>query len=309
MNIAILGATGHIAKSLIYSYKDEPNINLFLFSRTIEKVISFTNEISVKNCVIKSYEHFNDFQYTSVINCTGIGNQAVLESKPYEVFFVTEEIDLLIIKYLNNHPQTTYVNFSSGAVHGTAFNKSVQDDARTCIDVNNLTVSDYYGIAKINAEAKHRSMQDFNIVDLRIFGFYSRFIEHDRPYLLSEILNAIKSKEVFVTSRSNIIRDYIHPNDLAALVKKCMGYEKINTAFDVCSKEPIAKFDILDYFKSSYALKYEVDQNSNISSITGTKVNYFSESKKMREIGFKPYYTALECIEDVTRDILQPKYK
>ena len=163
--IAILGASGHIAKSLIYSYKEERNFDLFLFSRSVENVITFANQFNVKNCVIKSYDQFNDFQYSSIINCTGVGDQTKLELKPYEVFFVTEEIDLLIIKYLYNHPKTTYINFSSGAVHGTVFPKSIQSDACTCIDINNLTVSDYYGIAKINSEAKHRSMQDFNILD------------------------------------------------------------------------------------------------------------------------------------------------
>jgi len=302
--IAILGATGHIAKSLIYSFRNEPNTTFHLFTRSVEKTMAFAQEIGLKNSFINRYTQFNDFNYSSIINCVGIGDPDRLKSHPEEVFLVTEEIDLLIISYIRNHPQTTYINFSSGAVYGTEFSKSVNDDSITTIAINNLILSDFYGIAKINAEAKHRSMQNFKIVDLRIFGFYSRFIEIDRPYLLSEIISSLKTKKTFITSRSNIIRDYVHPHDLAELVKRCMEQEEINTALDVCSKKSIAKFDILEYFKTSYGFEYSIE-DLKLLSVTGNKTNYFSESKKLAAIGFEPQYTSFDCLKFVTNEILQ----
>ena len=187
-SIAILGATGHIAKSIIHSFKDEPNFSLHLFSRSSQKTESFTQEIGIKNAHIHSYNQFNDYSYSSIINCVGIGDPNRLKAVPDEVFFVTEEIDLMVLLYLRKHSSTSYINFSSGAVHGTEFRNPVTDESVTTIAINALTVSDYYGIAKINAEAKHRALGQFNIIDLRIFGFYSQFLELDRPYLLSEII-------------------------------------------------------------------------------------------------------------------------
>jgi nucleoside-diphosphate-sugar epimerase len=302
--IAILGATGHIAKSLIYSFRNEPNCILHLFTRSVDKTILFARKIGLKNPFINKYAQFNDFNYSSIINCVGIGDPDILKAHPEEVFFVTEEIDLLIISYLRDHPQTTYICFSSGAVYGTEFSKSVNDDSITTIAINNLMLSDFYGIAKINAEAKHRSLQNFKIVDLRIFGFYSRFIEIDRPYLLSEIISSLKTKKTFITSQSNITRDYIHPNDLAELVKRCMELEEINMALDVCSKKSITKFDILEYFKTSYGFEYSIGEFT-ILSVTGNKTNYFSESNKLAIMGFEPQYTSFECIKFVTNEILQ----
>lgn len=306
--IAILGATGHIAKSIIYSFKDDPNFTLHLFTRSIEKTNTFFQEIGLQNAFINTYSQFYDFDYSCIINCVGIGDPAKLKSNPDEVFFVTEEIDLLAITYLKNHNKTTYINFSSGAVYGTEFYTSANDHSSATIAINNLMVSDFYGIAKINAEAKHRSLHNLTIIDLRIFGYFSQFLELDRPYLLAEIISSIKAKSTFITSQSNIIRDYIHPHDLAELVKRCMEQKNINAALDVYSKKPISKFEMLDYFKSSFNLEYTVVDDTSKLSVTGSKDNYFSERKKNVQIGFEPRYTSLECIEFVTNDIFKQNH-
>lgn len=44
--IAILGATGHIAKNLISSFKSLENYNLFLFARSDEKLNNFLKIIN-----------------------------------------------------------------------------------------------------------------------------------------------------------------------------------------------------------------------------------------------------------------------
>lgn len=303
--VALLGATGHIAKSLIHSFKDEPNFILHLFSRSLDKTQTFVNEHNITNAKVYSYEHFGQQAYSGIINCVGIGDPTRLKQYPDEVFFVTEEIDQLIIQYLRKNPQTIYINFSSGAVHGTEFKTSVTDNSVTDIAINRLTLSDYYGIAKINAEAKHRALHQLNIVDLRIFGFYSRFIELNRPYLLADVISALKSGRKLITTQSNIIRDYIHPHDLFSLVLCCLNRTQINTAFDVSSKKPISKFDLLEYFKKQYDLDFEVIQGTRTVSVTGNKDNYFSESKRTTEIGFEARYTSLECIAEVTHAIVE----
>ena len=302
--IAILGASGHIAKSLTYAFKDEPTFYLHLFTHSYDKTKLFAENIKLQNAQINTYRHFNNFHFSSIINCTGIGDPDRLRDYPEEVFFVSEEIELLISNYLKIHRHTTYINISSGAVYGTKFLKEVDDNTITEIAINNLSNADFYGIAKINSEAKHRSMQKLNIIDLRIFGFFSQFIELNRSYLLSEIINCLKSNKTFITSESNIIRDYIHPIDFANLVKKCMMLDNINMAIDVYSKNPISKFEMLQYFKSMYNLNYEIKTGISNASVTGNKDYYFSKSRKVNEIGFKPQYTSLECIDYATNKIL-----
>jgi len=305
MNIAILGATGHIAKNLIYYFKDEPDFTMYLFTRSIERTTKFVNDIGMHNAIVNSYDEFYESNYSGIINCVGIGDQNRLKENPGEVFFVTEEIDLLVLSYLNKYPTTCYINFSSGAIYGTEFSQPVQNSSVRYFAVNDISLSDYYGIAKINAEAKHRALKNFNIIDLRIFGFYSPYIELDRPYLLSEVVRALKSNQKFLTSSSNIVRDYIHPTDLFELVKLCLLQENLNTSFDVCSKKPVTKFDILEFFRINFNFEYEISTDNNITSITGNKDNYFSESRKTMEICFEPKYSSLDCISDITYKIIQ----
>ena len=98
---------------------------------------------------------------------------------------MTEYYDNLILDNLNKYQSTIYINISSGAVYGTDFKKPANSSFTTEIDVNNITTIEHYRIAKLNSEVKHRSLSDFKIIDLRIFGFFSRFIELEKDFLLS----------------------------------------------------------------------------------------------------------------------------
>lgn len=201
-----------------------------------------------------------------------------------------------MLDYLNDHQDTLYINFSSGAVYGTDFSAPV--DKLTCSrwDVNHISEADFYGIAKLNSEAKHRALKDMNIVDLRVFGYFSRFIDLKSCFLLSEIISCIKEGKEFVTTSDNIIRDYVHPKDLMLLIKLCIDKFFINDVFDVYSLKSVAKFEILDYFVSQYGLKCTVKDSIRISAVTGIKDNYYSNSRKAEDIGYKPQFTSMDSI-------------
>jgi nucleoside-diphosphate-sugar epimerase len=303
--IAILGATGHIAKSIINSFNDESSFLLHLFSRSIEKTASFINEHGINNAYNNIYSQFNEFEYSSIINCTGVGDPSILRSHPTEVFLITEEVDLLVINYLKKYTQTTYINFSSGAIYGSEFNTSVNRESQTTLAMNSLKLSDYYGIAKINAEAKHRSLNDYNIIDLRIFGYYSRFIDLTKNYLMTDILSSIRENRTLITRPTDIIRDYIHPKDLSELVKACLKAKKVNEALDVRSKKPVSKMEILDFFKQNYELEFEIIEEDIGHSATGEKLNYYSENNNTKIINFHPKYSSIECIALETEELLK----
>ena len=63
-----------------------------------------------------------------------------------------------------------------------------------------------------------------------------------------------------------------------------------------CHKKPISKFEILDLLYEKYHLNFEIIDASISVSPTGLKKNYFSNSRKALEIGYKPNYTSLETI-------------
>jgi nucleoside-diphosphate-sugar epimerase len=294
--IAILGATSHIAKGLIVRFLQDPAVELFLFARTPNKVQEFleAEKLAGQNH-IADFSQFLKGSYDVVINCVGMGTPQKVQGHQAELFLLTEKFDDLCLEYLQSHETTLYINFSSGAVHG----KSIVQ----------LKPEDYYAMAKRTSEAKHRAFPNLNIIDLRVFAYFSRFIDLQAHYLITEIITCVKEKKEFVTGANNIVRDYCHPADLFSLVTKCISYwqqnKKINKAFDVYSKKPVSKMEIIEYFQKNNDLKVRVTTETQGLNATGNKDYYCSEDKQAETIGYKPDYTALEAIALESKEILR----
>ncbi len=305
VRIAILGATSHIAKGLIYHFNKKENRELFLFARSIDRLLKFLKDIECrKNFHLKGFDDLNKVDYDVIINCVGISGAIDFKEKVPSYFKLTEQFDNLLLDYLSEHPDGLYINFSSGAAYGTDFSVPADESTYSRWDINHIREADYYGIAKLNSEAKHRALKDLNIVDLRVFGYFSRFIDLKSRFLLTEIISCIKAGKEFITGPDNIIRDYIHPDDIFALITRCIERKNVNDAFDVYSLKPVKKFEILDYFTSEHGLKYKITESMNFSAITGTKHNYYSINKKAIEIGYEPKFTSIGTIIEESKVII-----
>lgn len=308
-NIAILGATGHIAKNIIFNFCKQRRYKLFLFVRSPERMQNFFkiigHDISDDNVTIKTYDEFKSGKYNVVINCVGRGDPGKLREIGALIFRLIERFDNLILDYLAKAPDTLYINFSSGAVYGTEFNTFVSEKDLASIDINNIDSSNFYRIAKINSEAKHRALKSFNIIDLRIFNFFSRFIELKSNYFISELLSCIKQEKELKTGSGDMVRDYVHPIDLIDLIEKCIEKQLLNDVYDVYSLKPVRKFTILDYFSKEYGLKYIIKDDANKSTVTGEKNIYYSKNKKVEKLGYMPKFTSLDCIIKESEEILK----
>lgn len=308
--IAILGSTSHVASGLINNFLENGEVELHLYARAPEKVRAFLGAIGKsesKECVIYGdYADFPKHDYDVVINCVGVGASNKLQDNYSNYFTITEEYDNLVLKYLrDNHPDTLYISFSSGAIYGGRFLSPADENTSHNIRVNHVTKEDYYAIARLNAEAKHRSFGNLKIIDFRIFSYFSRFIDLADNYFIAEVLNSILNKTTLVTDGTDIIRDYLHPKDLFSMVKLCMNGGNINAAFDVMSAAPIKKSEILDYFSREYGLKYETGELSGRTAPTGSKLNYYSKYNKAAEVGYKPAFGSMDTIREESKFVLE----
>jgi hypothetical protein len=306
--VTILGATSHIAKNIIYEYAKNNEYQLHLYARSLDVVQSFLNQIEqMNNPNIKVY-HLNDFgDYHSdvVINCIGMGNPAKLKEDGYQIFHVTEYYDNLIIDYLKNKSNNTlYINLSSGAAYGTEFYQAVDEFSSANIEINKLTDQNYYGIAKLYTEAKHRSLNKFNIIDLRIFSFFSEFIDLSAKFLVSEIIDCIFNKKVFETGSNELIRDYVSPRDFCNLIKLCIDKHCTNDVFDLYSLQPVSKIEMINMFHKEFGLQYIIKNDISISTSTGNKSIYYSVNKKAGKLQYLPTSTSLESIKEEASKIL-----
>tara|TARA_B100000749_G_C18444138_1_gene473515 strand:- start:2503 stop:3468 length:966 start_codon:yes stop_codon:yes gene_type:complete len=294
-NIAIFGSTGHIGKNLISFFIKNNDFKIFLFSRDIKKFESLKMIFS-DTMSFNTYDDFGKNEYDVIINCVGISNPNAFEKNSRSIFDTAEFYDTMVLDYLKNFPTTLYINLSSGAVFSGEFDKPVDDSSTYKFDVNGINKGEMYSISKMYLESKHRSLPDLNIVDLRIFGFFSRFIDVNAGFFMSELLQALKNKSEFITDKKDFVRDYVNPKDFYDLTKNCIANKKINDVFDVYSKEIISKFQILEECFNKFDLKFKLVEKIESISPTGVKKNYYSLSRKAEKINYSPQFSSLETI-------------
>jgi nucleoside-diphosphate-sugar epimerase len=307
--IAILGSTSHIAKGLIYQFLWSRGFKLHLFTRSPNRLRGFLGSVGKSTdhdyVIHEGYDDFIKCHYDVLINCVGVGtwNKHLGDFTAY--FTVTEKYDNLAIRYLcDTTSAAIYISLSSGAIYGNGHSAPVKEDTLNPIRVNHMAPEDYYGIARLNAEAKHRAFHRLRIVDLRVFSYFSRFIDLTDGYFMTDLLDCILKKKVLVTDSVNMVRDYLHPEDLFSMILKCIHADEINAAFDVFSAKPVRKNQILNYFSSQYGLKYEIRESLIKKSATGSKSIYCSKYNGASQTGYIPKFTSMETLKEESKYIL-----
>ena len=298
MRIAILGATSQIAQDLILSFSKNQDYDFSLFGRNVELLEKWTNSenLSEKYQVQEYSEFGNHLKYDVIINFVGISDPAKAQKMGSDIFKITEQYDDMSLDYLKKYNKTKYIFLSSGAVYGGNYQEPIDKDTVATIDINNLKPTDWYTLAKLYAEAKHGSLPNLSIVNVRVFNYFSHTQDMNARFLITDILRAIKNKEIFKTSADNIVRDFITPPDFYNLVQAIIDFKHTNIALDCYTKSPVLKFDLLSKLEDKFALKYTVDPLADIINSTGIKANYYSTNAIAGDIGYVPKFTSLEGI-------------
>jgi nucleoside-diphosphate-sugar epimerase len=296
IRVALVGATSHIAKGLIACWSGRKDRELLLYARAPERVREFLAQQGLAAAEVASIEDFGRHPCDVVVNCVGVGSPTKLEENPADVFAVTARFDDLILDHLAGSPETLYVNLSSGAAYGVDFSQPVDETTQARFELNDLKGQQYYGIAKLHAEAKHRALSDLSIVDIRVFGYFSRYIDLSEKFLLSEMVSCLKSGAVFVTGAAEIWRDVLHPQDMAALIDACIGHRPLNCVYDAYSCREASKSEILELFAGSYGLKYRIECSCRPVAVGGEKSRYYPVGRKAAQIGYLPRFSSLQGI-------------
>jgi nucleoside-diphosphate-sugar epimerase len=280
--IAIMGASGHVAKNVYYQLRD--NNKIYQFSR---------EEIGDPQggYFYYPYSYFLDYDdYDIIINCVGHGNPADIEKAGADLFFITEKYDNMAIDYLREHPSTKYIFISSGVVHNDY----------------DIYKPNFYLMSKLNAEAKHRALLDLNIIDIRLYSFFTRFINLDAKFFMAALIKSIKTGTEFVLDESIMVRDYINPQDLTTLISICVKQNFINDALDIYSLNPVEKYEIVKYFQEKYHLKLKwVDFMNSFSSV-GKNIYRINEKLKMKasNLGYVPKFSSMDTIREESKYLL-----
>lgn len=308
MRIAILGATSQIARDFVCKAGLNTEWEFGLFSRQSNPVVEWLAGHPQANPPFVG--DFSDFEKTTtiydlIVNFIGSGNPAQTQRIGAAIMDVTYHFDSLAIQYLKRHPSSRYISFSSGAVYGGEFMSPADDQTCSTVPINHLGAKDWYGIAKMYAEVRHRALSDLPIVDLRVFNYFSYSADIEARFLITDILRSIKDCQVLQTSQENIFRDYIGPDEISRIIQCILQAPEVNEAIDCFTLAPIDKISMLEQMQSEFGLKFQLVRQQTGIVATGNKLNYFSKSRKATDLfGYVPEATSLDIVLEQSRRLL-----
>jgi len=297
MRIAIVGATSQIARDLIVSFSKTANDKLHLFARRPDEVTKWSVSAGLLGCYpTDEFSEFSKQEFDAVINFVGVGNPAQALAMGNTIFDVTLQFDEMVLKYLQAHPACRYLFLSSGAAYGSSFSEPAKRDTSAIVPINKLAPHEWYGVAKLHAECRHRAYPELPIVDIRVFNYFSRTQDIDARFLITDMLRAIRDKTVLKTSPEYIVRDFLHPSDFYQLVTALLSAPAANAAVDCYSRAPIDKPNLLGTMQKEFGLNYEITEATAGVNATGSKPHYYSLNTRAAEFGYQPTLTSLEGI-------------
>lgn len=298
----ILGANGQIARSLI---KELPkNEFLFLVTSNQSSLLEFLKRIGK----IKNYKVIeNNYKkivipkgIKSIINCSGIGDPMIHNSKKFLLNDLGFDIDNQVLNYLEKNNNTHYFFMSTGGIYNAEEDYFYARHKRELsLNLDDLSQKKYYILKKITQETLHRSLKHLNIVNIRIFGFISEFINLNSAFFLAQIIKSFIDKKIFVTSKKNFLRDLISAKDLVRLIS-ILEKKKINDTFDVFSNKPVTKKDILIFFEKK-GLKLSINTKEILNL---KKPKFISKCLKAKLVGFKKQYSSIENISNALENLV-----
>jgi nucleoside-diphosphate-sugar epimerase len=299
MRIAILGATSQIAKDLVLAFAKQDDHELVLFARRPEIVTQWLVSVGLSGRhAVSGFAAFStDLHFDAILNFVGVGDPAQAAAMGASIFDVTLKYDQMALSYLEHHPQCRYLFLSSGAAYGAGFEAPVDENTKATVAINNLQPQDWYAVAKLHAECRHRSLAQLTIIDIRVFNYFSHTQDMSARFLITDIVRAIRDKTVLKTASDYIVRDFIHPSDFYKLVVALLASPAINAVVDCYSKAPLDKPALLAAMQDSFGLRYDVITTSAGVNATGNKPHYYSLNTKAADFGYQPNLTSLEGLK------------
>jgi len=178
------------------------------------------------------------------------------------------------------------------------------------VAINNLAPHEWYGVAKLYAECRHRAHPELPIIDIRVFNYFSRTQDIEARFLITDILRALRDKTVLKTSPDYIVRDFLHPSDFYKLVSALLAAPPANAAVDCYTRAPIDKPTLLAAMQEKLGLQYEITGAAAGVNATGGKPHYYSLNTRAADFGYQPAWTSLEgvliefSLLDLNREVL-----
>jgi nucleoside-diphosphate-sugar epimerase len=303
--IAILGASSQIAKDLVASMAHHASHAPLLYVRDVAAMQQWQEGLGLA-FPVHAYAEYGRAPHDAVINFVGVGDPQRAAKMGGDIFGVTQQYDDMVLDVLRRHPERRYIILSSGAAYGSTFLEPAGPDTKATIAINALQPQEYYAVAKLHAECKHRALGQLAITDLRVFNYFSRTQDIGARFFITDILRAIRDDVVLRTSGDFMVRDFLHPQDFHQLVSRVLDGPHANQAIDCYSRATIDKPALLAAMARRFGLRYEMAEGGQaVVNATGAKPHYYSLRRDAAALGYAPAYSSEEGIALEAEAILE----
>lgn len=305
--IAILGASSQIARDLILSMSAAGRDGLLLYVRDHSATEQWLGKYGLLGrCRVRGYENYGRDAHDAVINFVGVGDPRRAVELGASIFDITYQYDELVMRELASHPERRYVFLSSGAVYGNVFHQPVDAETQATISINQIGPQDWYGIAKMHAEARHRARADAAIIDVRVFNYFSHTQSLEARFFITDLLRAVRGGRTVTVSPDYMVRDFLHPTDFHRLIEALLAAAPANVPIDCYTTAPVDKPTLLVAFQERFGLLYKTSPQSACVAVnaTGAKPHYYSLNRKAEEFGYVPSHSSISGVLEASAMIL-----
>jgi nucleoside-diphosphate-sugar epimerase len=280
--ISIIGGSGQIGRALCEQFANRPDWRVTALARDPDQLAATLSP----NVTTKFVDDLSGNQDDILVNCIGAGDPTRIRELGKSIIPLTEQYDRAILDVITNRRAALYVFLSSGIVHSRQIEGG----------------EDWYTASKKQAEERHRKHPDLHIVDLRLFGFVSPYIDLAGRFFLSELFAATREGREFLVGSDEMYRDFVHPEDLSNLIELCGRNLPLNCGIDVYSREPVSRDAVLRRFAKEFGLRYRAVNNEELGNPASAKTpHYYSIDQWAAEIGYVPKYSAEEAVMEAWR--------
>lgn len=292
--LALLGASSAMARDLTLAMAAGP-ASLQLYVRDLPGAERWLREQGLLGrCALYGYADYGRHAHDAVINFVGASDPRRVVGMGADIFGVTQRHDDLVLDALRRHPRRRYLFLSSGAVYGHSFQQPADEATPASFPVNALAPQDYYAIAKLHAECRHRAAPELDITDLRVFNYFSRHQDLSARFFICDLLRAIRAGSVLHTASDTMLRDYLHPGDFHQLVERVLTAQPGNRVLDCHTLAPVEKSALLEAMGARFGLRYAVaPAGAAAINSTGAKPHYYSLRRGAAALGYVPAWTSL----------------
>jgi len=241
MKILFIGGNSHIAKSIL---AENLFNEIFIISRNKIKITKFcySNKVSTKITFL-DFKSFKNEKFDLIVNFASPGYPDDINSSKKNIIKFTKDINSRVIKYLLLNKKTKYIFISSGIVNKIITKKDKQY---------------FYYKSKLNIEKNNLSQKGLRIYNLRIYSYISKFIDLNKNFFLSLIINSIKKNKKIKIYNNDFTRDFIGPKEVISFIKYILKNNLKKCSIDISSNKFVTKKDLLKFFEKNYYLKYDL---------------------------------------------------